>query len=113
MAMPLRCPRHGRLLDFAIVTPLLAVFLGLAFYHFRRIDRFDSDPEQAKELASQKFRALPPTDNDWPQWRGPRRDGISTETNILREWPEGGPKRLWQAKVGEGFSSVVVARGRA
>ena len=50
---------------------------------------------------------------DWPQWRGPNRDGVSTETGILDEWPEEGPKLLWKATgVGEGFSSVSVANGR-
>jgi len=32
---------------------------------------------------------------DWPQWRGPNRDGISKETGLLKQWPEGGPKQLW------------------
>ena len=50
---------------------------------------------------------------DWPQWRGPNRDGVSTETGILDEWPEGGPKLLWKAKgIGAGFSSVSVTGGR-
>ena len=50
---------------------------------------------------------------DWPQWRGPNRNGVSTETGILDEWPEGGPKLLWKATgVGEGFSSVIVVDGR-
>ncbi|MBC8347085.1 MAG: PQQ-like beta-propeller repeat protein, partial [Verrucomicrobia bacterium] len=50
---------------------------------------------------------------DWPQWRGPNRDGVSTETGILDEWPEGGPKLLWKATgVGAGFSSVSVSGGR-
>jgi hypothetical protein len=31
---------------------------------------------------------------DWPQWRGPRRDGISDEKGLLSSWPEGGPKLL-------------------
>jgi outer membrane protein assembly factor BamB len=47
---------------------------------------------------------------DWPQWRGPRRDGISSETGW--HWPAGGPRRLWAARVGEGFSSVAVKGGR-
>jgi outer membrane protein assembly factor BamB len=51
--------------------------------------------------------------DDWPQWRGPGRDGRSAETGLLREWPAGGPPRLWSAKgFGAGFSSVAVARGR-
>lgn len=49
---------------------------------------------------------------DWPQWRGPQRNGISTETGWLTRWPGGGPKRLWAAQVGEGFASVAVSGGR-
>ena len=46
---------------------------------------------------------------DWPQWRGPNRDGLSTETGWLTEWPKNGPRRLWSGKVGLGWSSVAVA----
>lgn len=45
---------------------------------------------------------------DWPQWRGPKQDGVSTESNWTTNWPEGGPKRLWDVDVGEGCSSVSV-----
>jgi outer membrane protein assembly factor BamB len=51
--------------------------------------------------------------DDWPQWRGPDRDGISKEKSLLTEWPEGGPDLLWKAKgLGVGFSSLAVAKGR-
>lgn len=50
---------------------------------------------------------------DWPQWRGPRRTGHSTETGWLTRWPVGGPKRLWTAQVGEGYSAVSVVGNRA
>lgn len=53
---------------------------------------------------------LATTAADWPQWRGPRRDGIARETGW--HWPAVGPRRLWSAQVGEGFSSVAVSRGR-
>ncbi len=50
---------------------------------------------------------------DWPQWRGPNRDGVSTETGLLKEWPKDGPKLLWQLKdVGEGYSTPSVVGGR-
>lgn len=49
---------------------------------------------------------------DWPQWRGPNRDGISTETGILRNWPESGPSLLWRAGAGEGYSGISIANGR-
>lgn len=49
---------------------------------------------------------------DWPQFRGPNRDGISTETGILTTWPAAGPKVLWRVPVGAGFSAVTAAGGR-
>lgn len=49
---------------------------------------------------------------DWPQFRGPNRDGISRETGLLKSWPAAGPKVLWKTPVGEGFSHVVVAGNR-
>ncbi|MCX7590332.1 MAG: PQQ-binding-like beta-propeller repeat protein [Kiritimatiellae bacterium] len=45
----------------------------------------------------------------WPQFRGPRRDGICTETNLLQSWPPEGPPRLWTVSgFGRGYSSPIV-----
>ena len=49
---------------------------------------------------------------DWPQFRGPNRDGIWNETGILESFPEKGVKIRWRHPVGGGFSSPVVAQGR-
>jgi hypothetical protein len=49
---------------------------------------------------------------DWPHLRGPRHDGVSTETGLIDAWPEGGPPLLWQRELGQGFSGFVVADGR-
>lgn len=50
---------------------------------------------------------------DWPQWRGPNRDGRSPEVRLLESWPDGGPARLWSAPgFGTGFSSLAVAGSR-
>lgn len=50
---------------------------------------------------------------DWPGWRGPRRDGMSTETGLLKSWPSGGPPLLWKHNnIGDGFSGVAVAGER-
>ncbi len=50
---------------------------------------------------------------DWPQWRGPHRDGRSAETGLLQEWPEGGPDLAWRAAgLGAGYSSVSIAGGK-
>jgi len=46
---------------------------------------------------------------DWPQWRGPQRDGVAAETGLLAKWPEGGPKLLWrQTELGGGYSTPAV-----
>src|SRR5436189_5498764 len=49
---------------------------------------------------------------DWPQFRGPRRDGHWDETRILESFPKGGLKICWRHPVGGGCSSPVVAQGR-
>src|SRR5690349_5339942 len=51
--------------------------------------------------------------DDWPQWRGPARNGISQEQGWLDQFPEAGPAVAWKAAVGLGFSSFVVAGGKA
>src|SRR5688500_12805281 len=49
----------------------------------------------------------------WPQWRGPNRDGVSSETGLLKSWPEQGPKLLWQVEgMGKGMASVAIAGGK-
>ena len=51
--------------------------------------------------------------DDWPQWRGRNRDGLSQEAGLLKQWPQGGPKLAWTAKgAGEGYSSFSVAGGK-
>jgi outer membrane protein assembly factor BamB len=51
--------------------------------------------------------------DDWPQWRGPKRDGSSAEGGLMKAWPQGGPPLAWTAKgAGEGYSSFSAANGR-
>jgi len=52
-------------------------------------------------------------EGEWPQWRGPRRDGVSLETGLLKEWPSGGPPLVWKTQgLGNGYSTVAVSGGR-
>jgi len=49
----------------------------------------------------------------WPGFRGPNRDGVSDDfTELARSWPAGGPKRLWELELGEGFAGCAVMGGR-
>ena len=51
--------------------------------------------------------------SDWPQWRGPERNGISQEKDLLKEWPREGPKLLWQVNdLGDGYSTPSVVGTR-
>lgn len=50
--------------------------------------------------------------SDWPQWRGPTRDGRSPETGLLKRWPGGGPKQVWKVTgLGAGYSSPTISGG--
>ena len=50
---------------------------------------------------------------EWPQWRGPKRDGLSPDTGLLKQWPAGGPSLAWKATgMGVGYSSVSVMADR-
>jgi outer membrane protein assembly factor BamB len=49
---------------------------------------------------------------DWPQWRGPHRDGLSPETGLSAQWPARGPALVWKAQgIGAGYSGVAVVDG--
>jgi outer membrane protein assembly factor BamB len=73
---------------------MISAFLSLLFF---------SSVSFAKE-ANNKY--------DWYQWRGPNRDGVSSEKDWLATWTEGNPKELWKVPVGTGFSAVSVSKGR-
>src|SRR5438477_13178371 len=49
---------------------------------------------------------------DWPQFLGPTRDGVATETGLTWQWAANGPRRVWEYAIGSGWSSPVTAGGR-
>lgn len=50
--------------------------------------------------------------DDWPQWLGPKRDGVWRETGIIDNFPPAGPRVLWRTLIGAGYSGPSVAAGR-
>jgi outer membrane protein assembly factor BamB len=57
--------------------------------------------------------AAPNRSAEWPQWRGPNRDGISKDSGLLTQWPQTGPPLAWKASgLGGGFSSLAISGGR-
>src|SRR5262245_6358870 len=51
--------------------------------------------------------------DEWPQFLGPQRNGISAAKGLLDSWPQDGPKQVWRAPGGVGMSGLVVSRGKA
>jgi outer membrane protein assembly factor BamB len=50
---------------------------------------------------------------DWPQWRGPQRTGLSSETGLVKSWPTGGPPLVWKGtSLGEAHATVAISKGR-
>src|SRR5688572_29461881 len=53
------------------------------------------------------------SETEWPQWRGPLRNGLSSETGLLKQWPEKGPAVTWSiTNLGEGYGSVALKADR-
>lgn len=105
-------PRAGRALTW-VASVVLAMFIGVLLYRYYISNRVIEDPQRLQEL--QKASLELPRQNemmfDWPQWRGPNRDGISAETDFLTDWREDGPKLLWEKPTGEGFSTPTITQG--
>jgi outer membrane protein assembly factor BamB len=49
---------------------------------------------------------------DWPHFLGPRHNATTAEKPLLDSWPKGGPPKVWELAVGEGYACPVFARGR-
>jgi len=49
---------------------------------------------------------------DWPQFLGPARNGISSETGLMKTWPADGPKEVWRVKGGVGMSGMAISGGK-
>jgi outer membrane protein assembly factor BamB len=64
-------------------------------------------------LACAFLTAATVTAADWPGFRGPNRDGICTETGLLKTWPTDGPPKLWTVNnLGTGWGTPSVADGK-
>jgi outer membrane protein assembly factor BamB len=99
----------------AMGAGLALVISGVVGFRKLDLERFHGDAAQIRKLAAA---ALPPLNpqplasGDWPQWRGPRRDGVAQSGELSWQWPADGPPKAWQKPSGRGFSSLAIARGR-
>ncbi len=49
---------------------------------------------------------------DWPRFLGPENDASSPEEPLLKDWPPGGPKKVWEVAMGEGYTSPAIVGTR-
>ena len=84
---------------FVLFSLLLLLVLCLIGWRFIPVDSVYEEPNIVQD--------------DWPQWRGPNRDGISQEKGLLKKWPTAGPKIIWKVATGEGYSGISISTGRA
>jgi outer membrane protein assembly factor BamB len=97
-----------------LVVGLLLVGGVVSAYTRLDLKRFHGDTLPMGRLARAAILPTEPNRSgaaDWPQWRGPNRDGVVSEAR-LPAWPREGPRLLWKKPIGRGFSAVVAAAGR-
>lgn len=98
-----RCGIHG---GFAAKCSLVLILLLTVLWH-----------GSLQKLVAQRPGSEGPNSKQdshpsWPNWMGPRHDGISDETGWSAEWPDDGLEEVWSKQIGIGFSSVSIANGR-
>jgi outer membrane protein assembly factor BamB len=104
--------REIRMKRYRLFTLSLAMTAALLFILFSV--RLGGAPLAAKtENNYAPPNAVPSGPSDWPQWRGPERNGVSKDTGLLKQWPTSGPQRNWSiSKLGEGFGSIAIRGDR-
>ncbi len=113
--------RRSRLTPFALAFAIL--FVGVAAYsvyaYWPAVAMlFAGDVTDAGRMAAlanadlRDAPAVPASPGDWPQWRGPGRDGRSAEKAFRTDWQDGPPATAWRRPLGGGYGSMAVVAGR-
>src|SRR5262249_44146138 len=107
--------RRGRWVFVTSGAILLIIIGSLIAYHNLDLEHFQSHSERMRKLQADPLVGVPSASaiaGDWPQWRGPNRDGLSLDTGLLSQWPPNGPRVQWEQPIGRGFSAPVIVQGR-
>ncbi len=92
----------------------LSLALSAALLFIVLSARLGGAPLAAKpENNSAPPNAVPSGPADWPQWRGPERNGLSKDTGLLKQWPSSGPQQNWSISgLGEGYGAIAIKGDR-
>ncbi len=95
-----------------LLTLSLALLPVLLFVWFSAgVGGASSSAEAAHSSAPPNV--VPSGPSDWPQWRGPERNGLSKDTGLLKQWPPSGPQQTWSiSNLGEGYGSIAIKGDR-
>jgi outer membrane protein assembly factor BamB len=104
-----RTPRAPRAIDVRLGAPVLLAFALLAL---ALAQGAPAAPPAEPAAASSAPAGSAGIGAEWPQFRGPHRDGVAPASHLVRTWPASGPRLLWRVPIGEGYSHLTVAEGR-
>jgi hypothetical protein len=95
-----------------LLTLSLALLSALLLFWFSA--RLEGASSSAKAIEpSAPPNVVPSGPSDWPQWRGPERNGLSKDTGLLKQWPSSGPQQSWSiSNLGEGYGSIAIKGDR-
>jgi outer membrane protein assembly factor BamB len=95
--------KRNRLLTLSLALPAALLIIWFSVHA--------SSSEAANTGAAPN--AVPSGPSDWPQWRGPERNGVSKDTGLLKQWQAPGPQRAWSISgLGEGYGSLAIKGDR-
>src|SRR5262249_40814333 len=95
--------KHNRFFTLSLALPAALLFIWFSL-------QLGGASSAAKtDNPSTPPNAVPSGPGDWPQWRGPERNGLSKDTGLLKQWPSSRPQRSWSiSNLGEGFGSIAI-----
>src|SRR5499426_647249 len=94
--------KHNRLLTLSLALPAALLLIWFSVHASSETVDHSAPPN-----------AVPSGPSDWPQWRGPERNGVSKDTGLIKQWPSSGPQRAWSISgLGEGYGSLAIKGDR-
>jgi outer membrane protein assembly factor BamB len=107
--------RRGRVFHWVAGALSLCITGLIAYQWWNTRERQKQNDEHIEELKTARLdpvKSQPADPKDWPQWRGPHRDGTASGDDLSTRWPADGLKQLWKQPGGGGFSALSVAGSR-
>jgi outer membrane protein assembly factor BamB len=94
--------KHNRILTLSLALPAALLIIWFSSHASSETVNHSAPPN-----------TVPSGPSDWPQWRGPERNGLSKDTGLIKQWPSSGPQSAWSiSTLGEGYGSLAIKGDR-